>query len=69
MEALQALDWVGLLSEGDTPAQGARYVLLADPVSTSLQPLMQRLLLPPSEVGKNLYEIDRWPSISLREAL
>ena len=45
MEALQALDWVGLLSEGDNKEQGARFVLLADPASTPLQPLMQRLLL------------------------
>ncbi len=69
MEALQALDWVGLLSEGDTPAQGARYVLLADPATTPLQPLMQRLLLPPPSAGKNLYEIDRWPALNLRDAL
>ncbi len=69
MEALQALDWVGLLSEGDTPAQGARFVLLADPANTALQPLMQRLLLPPPSTGKNLYEIERWPALNLRDAL
>ena len=69
MEALQALDWVGLLSEGETPAQGARFVLLADPASTALQPLMQRLLLPPPSTGKNLYEIERWPALNLRDAL
>lgn len=69
MEALQALDWVGLLSEGSTTGQGGRYVLLTDPATTPLQPLMQRLLLPPPEAGKNLYEIERWPSINLRNAL
>lgn len=69
MEALQALDWVGLLSEGDTQAQGARFVLLADPATTPLQPLMQRLLLPPPSTGKNLYEIERWPALNLRDAL
>jgi membrane protein len=69
MEALQALDWVGLLSEGDASAQGARFVLLADPATTPLQPLMQRLLLPPASKGKNLYEIERWPSLHLRDAL
>ncbi|TXH90127.1 MAG: YihY family inner membrane protein [Rhodoferax sp.] len=69
MEALQALDWVGLLNEGDTPAQGARFVLLADPATTPLQPLMQRLLLPPPATGKNLYEIDRWPALNLEDAL
>lgn len=69
MEALQALDWVGLLSEGDAAGQGARYVLLADAAITPLQPLMQRLLLPPPTTGKNLYQIERWPALSLRDAL
>lgn len=69
MEALQALDWVGQLSEGDTHDYGARFVLLADPDSTPLEPVMQRLLLPPPATGKNLYQIGRWPAINLRDAL
>jgi membrane protein len=69
MEALLALDWVGQLSEGERHAYGARFVLLADPAVTPLQPLMQRLLLPPSDTGKDLYKIERWPAINLREAL
>jgi membrane protein len=40
---LVALDWVGRLEDGD-----GRYVLLADPESASLGPLVDRLLLAPS---------------------
>ena len=48
LDALTALDWVGRTSD---PAQSAaddpepRYVLLADPERTPLEPLLQRLLL------------------------
>jgi membrane protein len=48
LDALTALDWVGRTSD---PAQSAaddpepRYVLLADPERTLLEPLLQRLLL------------------------
>ncbi|MEA3394520.1 MAG: YihY family inner membrane protein [Pseudomonadota bacterium] len=40
---LVALDWVGRLDE-----DGGRYVLLVDPESTSIGPLVDRLLLAPS---------------------
>jgi len=40
---LVALDWVGRLEDGD-----GRYVLLTDPESTSVGPLVDRLLLMPS---------------------
>jgi membrane protein len=48
LDALTAHDWVGRTSD---PAQSAaddpepRYVLLADPERTLLEPLLQRLLL------------------------
>ena len=48
LDALLALDWVGRLQEeeGATPRQAeSRYVLLADPQTTPLAPLVQRLLL------------------------
>jgi membrane protein len=44
LENLIALDWVGEISEPE-PRRGARHVLLADPPSTLLAPLVQRLLL------------------------
>ena len=41
VELLAELDWVGVLDEGDT----ARHVLLCDPASTPLAPLIDRTLL------------------------
>jgi membrane protein len=43
LEALMGLDWVGRLEEGAHP----RYVLLCDPASTPLAPLVDVLLLAP----------------------
>ncbi len=51
LDALVALDWVGRLQPEETASRQQaepRYVLLADPASTPLSPLMQRLLLPSS---------------------
>ena len=45
LETLQAIDWVGLLSE-ESPERPPRYVLLADVNNTLLSPLLHRLLLP-----------------------
>ncbi len=48
LDALVGLDWVGRLQEEDaaSPRQAeTRYVLLADPQTTPLAPLLQRLLL------------------------
>ena len=53
LDVLVALDWVGQLQEGSSPAQqgsrhGPRYVLLVEPERTPLAPLVERLLLPHS---------------------
>jgi membrane protein len=69
LEALTTLDWIGQLAEARPESEEARFLLLADPDNTALEPLMKQLLLPPPEQGKNLYEIDRWPSTRLRELL
>ena len=47
LETLTALDWVVQVSENleQQPVRDARYVLLADPLGTHMQPLVQRLLL------------------------
>jgi membrane protein len=44
LEVLGELDWVGRLDE----PRDARYVLLCDPASTSVEPLVARLLLDPA---------------------
>ena len=48
LDALAGLDWVGRLQDDDAAASGhdePRYVLLADPQTTPLAPLLQRMLL------------------------
>ncbi|PHM21216.1 MAG: hypothetical protein CK604_02130 [Curvibacter sp. PD_MW3] len=61
---LVALDWVGRLEDGD-----GRYVLLADPESTSVGPLVDRLLLMPSPRTAFMTINGMKSSSMLREAL
>jgi membrane protein len=68
LETLVALDWVGQLNEAEGEME-ARYLLLADPDATPLEPLMQQLLLDKAEAVQNLWEKARWPAIRLRDAL
>lgn len=68
LETLSELDWVARLDE-ETNGEAARYVLLADPDTTLLAPLLNALLLPQDEVTRNLWENSHWPSILLRNAL
>jgi membrane protein len=68
LETLCALDWVGLLHEtlgGDS----ARYILLANPDLTPLEPLLQKLLLRVDEHTQNLWTNGHWRSMMLRDAL
>lgn len=51
LQALAALDWAGLVTAGPGAQQGGepRHVLLVDPQSTLLEPLVHKLLLERSE--------------------
>ena len=69
LEVLVALDWIGHLNEAPTQGSSARFVLLIDPEKTQLEPLMQRLLLNRNAVTENLWQIGRWPDMTLRDAL
>ncbi|MBK1685611.1 YihY family inner membrane protein [Rhodoferax fermentans] len=68
VEALQALDWIGQLAEERSDAS-ARLVLLADPDTTLLAPLLDGLLLKQEPSTHNLWENGLWPSLSMRSAL
>ena len=68
LETLETLDWVGQLKDARGDAE-SRYLLLADPDSTSLEPLLQQLLLEKAESLRRLWEKARWPAIRLRDAL
>lgn len=69
LEALVSLDWIGQLTEVSQEGDEARFILLTDPEHTLLAPLMQKLLLPPSEMTEKLWQKDRWPASNLREVL
>lgn len=72
LEALTALDWVGqvndaAVSEADVPE--SRYVLLANPGTTPLAPLVQRLLLERSESLQPLWSKARLEGLLLEDVL
>ena len=68
LETLGLLDWTGRLEE-EQAGRDARYVLLADPDVTMLEPLMDKLLLHRVSSTRNLWESARWASIRLRDVL
>ena len=68
LEALGVLDWVGLLHEAQE-GHSARYVLLADPDTTALGPLLNALLLRQEPSTQNLWQNGRWARLHLRDAL
>jgi membrane protein len=69
VHALQALDWVGLLQENGTDAAEARYVILVQPDTTLLQPLVQRLLLTCNTATEKIWQTAQWQTLTLRAAL
>ena len=68
LEALVALDWIARLNEVDDEVQ-TRYMLLADPQSTALEPLMRRLLLPQTAVTGALWNSGKLSSAYLKDVL
>jgi membrane protein len=68
LETLLSLDWVGQLSPGRGEAE-ARYVLLADPDATPLEPLIQRLLLERADSVRNLWKSGPLSALVLRSVL
>jgi membrane protein len=67
LEVLTGLDWIGKLADdGD---RESRYVLLADPDATPLEPLMQMLLLDKADSTLPLWRNANWQSLSVRDAL
>ncbi|MEO6015883.1 MAG: YhjD/YihY/BrkB family envelope integrity protein [Polaromonas sp.] len=67
LEALASLQWIGqLVEDGD---QESRYLLLADPDQTPLEPLMQRLLLEKTDSTLPLWMQARWGELRMRQVL
>jgi membrane protein len=68
LETLSTLDWVQQLSETKV-ADESRYVLLADPQTTPLAPLMQHLLLERSDAVEHIWNAGCWTTLKLSDAL
>lgn len=68
LETLCDLDWTGRLDE-ENANEEARYVLLADPDTTLMLPLLNALLLHEDEVTTNLWKSSHWHTMALRQVL
>lgn len=72
LEALTALRWVGAMPDNGTAyleESDPRYVLLADPDTTLLAPLLSQLLLVRSDSTAVLWQRAGWEEMTLRQAL
>ena len=69
LQTLISIDWVGQLREVMQPGAEARYVLLVDPDTTLLQPLLSTWLVERTPQTEKMWQIGRWPSVTLREVL
>lgn len=68
LETLTALDWVQQLNEANA-TDDARYVLLAEPETTLLAPLAERLLMQPATSVQKIWRNSRMPALFLKDAL
>lgn len=68
LEILAELDWVALLDEPDAEG-GGRYILLCDPPSTALAPLVGRVLLQPDGFTMGFWAAARMDELNLAQAL
>jgi membrane protein len=69
LQILTSFDWIGQLREVLQPGSEARYVLLVDPDVTLLEPLLSAWLVERTEQTERIWQIGRWPAITLREVL
>ncbi len=67
LETLASLGWVGQLVQEEEGEE--RYILLADPDQTLLEPLMQQLLLDKTESTSPLWTHGNWATLTLRQVL
>jgi membrane protein len=67
LEKLTSMDWVGCLNEAD--AAGGRFILLVEPATTALEPLVGALLLTRNGGTEKLWHKDSWTASRLGDAL
>jgi membrane protein len=68
LDTLVGLDWVGRVNEIEDEER-SRYILLAAPDTTSLQPLLRRLLLADSESARRLWDRSRLDGVTLADVV
>ena len=68
LETLVGLDWIGRLNEVQDEEQ-TRYILLADTLTTAIEPLARQLLLSDSEAGTKLWKSGQLSSVTLKDVL
>ncbi len=68
LEALMALDWVGQINEMQDTEE-SRFIIIADPGITPIEPMMQALLLDKAESVKGLWDKGQWDKLRLCDVL
>jgi membrane protein len=68
LEVLASLDWVGRVNEVQDE-EHTRYVLLADPASTPLAPLVQRLLVARTDATEGLWSRSHLAAVLVKDML
>jgi membrane protein len=69
VELLCDLDWISRLDESASSPAQPRYVLLCDPATTLLAPLLTRTLLQPGETSAAFRRAVAWDGVLLQQAL
>jgi membrane protein len=69
LRTLIGLDWIALLQDVAAPSGAARYVLLVEPDRTLLEPLVSAWLVERTPQTEKIWQIGRWPSVTLRDVL
>jgi membrane protein len=69
LQTLIGFDWIGQLHETAESGGDARYILLIDPDATLLEPLLSAWMVERTPASEKIWQIGRWPSITLREVL
>jgi membrane protein len=65
---LASLDWIGQIQEV-SGMEESRFIFMAEPQATPLEPLMQQLLLDKAEAVKGLWEKAQWTQLRLSDVL
>jgi len=68
LEALVSLDWIGRINELEDDA-ATRYILLAEPQATVLEPLMRQLLLPSCAATAKLWQSGQLSAVHLSDVI